>query len=432
MTHSLWRVFRQATTAAILVCLVTPAIAQPSPGDGINDGLRPPHSHPLPASDEAGLWEMAGRAEQFAKSSGELNSDPVLNSYIQNLICKLSPEYCDELRPYVLDRPFFNASAAPNGYIEVFTGLLLRAETEDQLAFVLGHEISHYARSHGLARWRKTKDAANRSLMLSAGIAIAAGAASYSAAASGGTNAARSVNSISAAARELNNLIYLGALSEVFAYGREEEFEADHLGYMRAVRAGYRGQDAVELWNKLVAETAASQYEKVRNSGTHGSIFATHPLTQDRIAALQTFGPSLGSENRAARVTYRAIIRPYLSQWLKDDLRRRDFGQSLFLLERLASEGEDLGLIAYFRGEAHRLRRAPEDVSLSITSYEEATHYPDVPSAAWRELGDARNKVGDGPGAIIALQHYLDAAPQAQDRWLVEATLKSLKQGSGT
>ena len=89
---------------------------------------RPPHLRPLdPASEEAGMWEVSDKAEARAKASGDLDPDPVLTAYVKQVQCKVAPEYCDEIRIYVMDRPYFNADTAPNGYIEVWTGALLRA-----------------------------------------------------------------------------------------------------------------------------------------------------------------------------------------------------------------------------------------------------------------------------------------------------------------
>jgi len=42
---------------------------------------------------------------------------------------------------------------APNGMMQVATGLLLRTANEAQLAYVLGHELGHYRRRHSMQRW---------------------------------------------------------------------------------------------------------------------------------------------------------------------------------------------------------------------------------------------------------------------------------------
>ncbi len=150
--------------------------------------LRAPHLRPDPTTSEAGLWGLSDRAEAHVKSSADLDPDPALNAYVRSVVCKIASEYCEDLRVYVLDRPVFNASAAPNGYVEVNSGLLLRSQTEDDLAFVLGHEVSHFGRNHTLAQLRAAKTTANVTMILQIGVAAVAAGAMYSAASSGAYN----------------------------------------------------------------------------------------------------------------------------------------------------------------------------------------------------------------------------------------------------
>jgi len=96
------------------------------------------------------------------------------------------------------------------------------------------------------------------------------------------------------------------------------------------------------------------------------------------------------------------------------------------VIERLETVGEDAGLLAFYRGEAYRLRRGDGDAVRARAAYELAITHPDAPPTAWRELAELRRKGGDKTGARAAFERYLLAAPAAEDRWLVEASLKSL------
>jgi predicted Zn-dependent protease len=145
--------------------------------------LRVPGQMPASRTDEASLWTIMDGAEQVAKASPDRIKDPALTGYVQSLTCRLAPEYCKELRVYVLQRPAFNASAAANGYIELWSGLLLRADSEDELGFVLGHEITHYAENHAIETQRAAKLRSNVKFALSlavnwTGQAVAANAGS--------------------------------------------------------------------------------------------------------------------------------------------------------------------------------------------------------------------------------------------------------------
>ena len=116
--------------------------------------MPPPGYTPEMSSDEAGIWMQVDKQEAQIKTSPQLVRDEKLNAYVSGLVCKLAGEYCPSIRVYILDVPEFNAFAMPNGAVVVYTGLLLETENEAQLAFVLGHEITHYLHRHSLEHLR--------------------------------------------------------------------------------------------------------------------------------------------------------------------------------------------------------------------------------------------------------------------------------------
>jgi hypothetical protein len=304
-----------------------------------------------------------------------------------------------------MNRPFFNASMAPNGYMEVWSGLLLRAEDEAQLAFVLGHEVTHYSERHSIQMLRAVRGRATAAMILSVGAAAAG--AGYA-----------------------GDLIYLGTLASVFGFSREREVEADTVGFTRAVEAGYDPHAGDQLWTNLIAETRASDNPDVRRRETRASIFATHPVSSERVESLQQRANAHGGGGETHRERYRAAIRPFLDPWLRAELRRRDFGQTLLILERLGAHGEDLGVVEYYRGEVYRLRRGEGDRALAQTHYANAITYADAPAAAWRELGDMALRDQRNTEAAQFFTTYLQRAPQAHDRALVEARLAQLNAGA--
>lgn len=405
-----------ALLAAALVA-AAPAGAQP----------RAPHLRPAETSDEGGLWALSEKAELAARQSSERNRDPALNAYIAGVVAKLAPDYQGDIRIYVMDRPFFNAQMAPNGYGEVWSGLLLRARSEDELAFVLGHEIGHFAENHSVEAQRTLKARLGATMALQFAVAaVAMGAAVNAGSAQGASDIMRSAGA-------LNDLLYLGQLAAFFGYSRENENEADSLGFERAAAAGYDPAAGASLWRSLIAETEASSFKRVREQQARASIFSTHPLSADRVEALDALAAKAPTKVVSRdRRAYRAAIRPHLAPWLKDDLRRRDYGQSLALIDQLSAEGEDLGLLAYYRAEAYRQRRGEGDLDRARKAYAEAGAHADAPPAAWRCLGDLAQQAGDRAAARTAYETYLARAPQAQDRWLVEASLKKLSEGSAT
>jgi len=308
---------------------------------------------------------------------------------------------------------------------------MLRARTESELAYVLGHEISHFARNHALTQWQRNKTRSNVTLAIQVGVSVVAIAAMASVATSGAFDAPNTIDSIGRTAQTLSDLAYIQGLGTYFAYSREDEAEADLLGQVRAVAVGYDPSAAPAIWQAVGAEVRASEYPEVRRSLARATIFDTHPLTEDRIEALRLAAahtpPQTLEQTRAAERAYRAIIRPHLSAWLRDDLRRRDIGQSLHLIGRLEAEGEDLGLLAFYRGEAYRQRHKDGDLSSALAAYRLSVTFADAPVEAWRLLGEAEARAGNGPAAITALETYLARAPTSEDRWLIESDLEALK-----
>ncbi len=387
---------RAAVTSILAATLATSSL---SPAFG----QRAVGQRPDVTTDEGGLWAQSDKAEMEARTKAEFNRDPELTSYVRGVACKVAAEYCGDIRVYVMDRPYFNASMAPNGYMEVWSGLMLRARSESELAFVLGHEISHFAHGHSLASWRTMKSRSNVGMVL-----MLAG---------GGI---------------VGSLLYLGVMSSVFSFSREQEADADALGFERSVKAGYDPAAAGALWRALREETASSDFPKTRTQDTRASIFRTHPITPDRIAALDALAAGRAAPSEGERVRYRAQIRRFLPAWLTDDLRRRDYGQTLHLIDRLAADGEDLGVLEFYRGEAYRRRRLDGDQAKALEAYASASGRPDVPAAVWRELGDMLGKTGKTAEARTAYETYLAKAVDAEDRWLVEANLKKINEGSAS
>lgn len=81
--------------------------------------------------------------------------DPELNAYVEGIGRKLLraiPRRSFQYRFRVVDQVEPNAFALPGGYIFVSRGLLALANDEDELACVLGHEITHVAKRHAAAQ----------------------------------------------------------------------------------------------------------------------------------------------------------------------------------------------------------------------------------------------------------------------------------------
>lgn len=374
-------------------------------------GVRPAENTP-----EAGLWAVSDKAEAEAKRSGDINTSVELRDYVSKVTCAVARAHCPEVRVRVFDRPFFNATMAPNGFIEVWSGLLLRADSEAELAFVLGHEAGHYVSNDQIESHKTEKARRTGTMVAAALVGIAATVAI------GSAPTADAANSIADSTRGLIDALYLGMIASLFSYSREQETAADAFGAQAAIEAGYNPQAGAVLWQRKIEEAQASDFPAVRKAAVRSNIYNSHPIALDRVAALRKFAEArVGGED--GRERHRAAIRPFLGPWLKDDLRRRDFGQTLFLIERLAASGEDLGVLRYYRGEALRLRRKDGDAAAAEAAYREATQYTDAPAETWRQLADFTDRRGEHAETARLLQTFLDKAPNAPDAGLARMRL---------
>ena len=90
----------------------------------------------------------------------ELN-DPLIKSYVENLIYNLatfSELSNPKLEIVIVPNETINAFAVPGGVIGLHTGLFDYAETEDQFASVMAHELAHLSQRHFARRIEKSKD----------------------------------------------------------------------------------------------------------------------------------------------------------------------------------------------------------------------------------------------------------------------------------
>lgn len=385
-----------ACLLAVFLACASCATSRGAPGaiPDIQPGQRPPLQ-----SDEAGLWMQMDRVETGLRTSGQLLTDATLNAYVREVVCKLAGPHCADIRIYIVETPHFNASMAPNGTMQVWTGLLLRAQNEAQLAYVLGHEFGHYLRRHSLQIWRDLRSKSD-SLVFFQVLSAAAGVGF---------------------AGDLAQLI---AVSSLYAFSRDNEREADDVGFELLAKAGYDPQEASRIWEGLLQEQAASK------KGRPVIFFATHPSTEERIETLKARAQQAVAGMQAPVVGKErllAAMQPFRSTLLRDELRRREFKETQVLLDRLFDNGTRLGELHFFQGELYRLRADSGDEQKAIGAYQKAVESSDAPAEAHRALGLLLSRTGDKARARPAFERYLQLRPDADDREMVREYLKRLE-----
>ena len=218
---------------------------------------------------------MGLSAFEEIKQKEKISRDPAQNARVQRIGARIRAAVGADMPGaqwefVVFASPQLNAFALPGGKVGVYTGLLELATDDAELAAVIGHEIAHVTLRHGAERM------SNQMLAGLAGAAVQVGSEGHrdgewarlaGAAAIGGT---------------------------VLAYSRTHESEADRVGLRYAARAGYDPRAAVAFWRKMMARNGGPQ-------PTFTKYFSTHPLSQDRIRAIEAWMPEALPLYEAAR-----------------------------------------------------------------------------------------------------------------------------------
>ena len=115
---------------------------------------------------------------QSLRRSAEQINDPLVVDYLASVVYRLVP-YAPlenrDLKMVVIDSPAINAFAVPGGIIGVNGGLFLNAETEQQFASVMAHELAHLSQRHFARRMEQQETSAPMTIAgMLAGIILSA------------------------------------------------------------------------------------------------------------------------------------------------------------------------------------------------------------------------------------------------------------------
>lgn len=355
--------------------------------------LKPGHRPPLD-TDEGGLWMKMDKAEGGLRSSGNIITDRTLNTYMKRMVCRVARRYCNDIRVYLVRMPHFNATMAPNGAMQIWSGLLLRVRNEAQLAAVIGHEISHYLRQHSLKQMRNTIDTAGTLTFFNmATLGVTAG---------------------------ISNLIAAGNLR---SFGRDFEREADGYGLVLLAKAGYDPREAPKVWENLIQEQRAE-------GGDADSAFflSTHPAKGERVEALKRLSKKARKRWRRARrinrKRYLAKIRHYRSRLLRDELHLQRYKRTKALLDALKKDGSNMAELHYFQGELHRLRNEDGDRKLALAAYRKSLRSGKPPAEVHRAMGLMLLKENQRAQARKSFRKYLQRSPKADDAQMIRHLMK--------
>jgi len=205
------------------------------------------------------------KAEAAAK--GTLNQDRALLQRVNAIASRLEPQ----TRVFRADAPGWNwevnvitddqvnAFCMPGGKIMVYTGLAKQLNlTDDELAVVIGHEMSHALREHSREQVSQA---------IAAQTAIGVGTA---------------LLGLGQGSADIANIGYQALIATRFS--RTDENEADRMGLELTARAGYDPRAGVTLWQKMLNANSGSQPP---------AFLSSHPTDSSRVQTIQSLLPTV-------------------------------------------------------------------------------------------------------------------------------------------
>ncbi|TVZ55140.1 peptidase M48-like protein [Lutibacter sp. Hel_I_33_5] len=163
----------------------------------------------------------------------------------------------------LIDDKTVNAWCMPGGKVVFYTGIMPICDNIDGVAAVMGHEVAHAFAKHGQERMSSAQ------VQQLGGVALAIGTA-------GSKNPRQA---------QMWNMIYgVGSQLGMLSFSRTHETEADRLGLVFMLMAGYNGEEAAEVWVRM------SQRAGSKNAPPE--FLSTHPSNQSRIQDLKAYLPT--------------------------------------------------------------------------------------------------------------------------------------------
>ena len=377
--------------AAPLMLVAMSAWAQKAP-----DVALPPFSNAYEPRnvDERGLWMLVDEDERKLRDSAFVINDPKLRDYVRGVLCRtVGADRCAGARVYVMRVPSFNATMAPNGMVEVWSGLLLRTRNEAELAAVLGHEFAHFEQRHGLSDFKHKRSMSD----IWAWASLMGGSA--------------------------GSTLATAAAGSIYSFSRDQEREADVLGEKYGVVAGYDPHAAAAVWTRMMDEADATALGRKQRSRRYDrvSFFADHPTNLERATYMRKLADLSAHGGDTGEAAFAAAMKPWRGEFLADQLKLNDFGGTEYLLEQLAGSGwtEDL---LFARAELYRMRGNPRDLLSAAGFYKQAIALDPAHAESYRGLGLSLMRSGATEEGGAALKRYLALKPAAPDAAMI-ATL---------
>lgn len=210
-----------------------------------------------------------------AAANGTLNTDRAMQQRVRAIAARIEPQ----TRVFRVDAPGWawevnvitsnqlNAFCMPGGKIMFYSGLIQQLNlSDDEIAVVMGHEISHALREHSREQVSQA---------IAAQTAIGLGAALFG---------------LGQGSADMAGVAYQSLIATRFS--RTDENEADRIGLELTARAGYDPRAGVSLWQKMM---------KANSGGRSPEFLSSHPTDSSRVQQIEALLPTVMPFYTAAR-----------------------------------------------------------------------------------------------------------------------------------
>jgi len=244
-----------------------------------------------------------------------LNEDPLINAFFRDMGFRLASHSDRPDKSFtfvVIDQPIVNAFAAPGGVIALYSGLILAADDENEVAGVLSHEIAHITQLH-LYRAMESQQAMTIPIALAMLALVLAG---------GGSGEAIQTAVLGAQAASIQAQIF---------FTRQNEYEADRIGISTLSRAGYDPAGMAEFFEKMGRITRAMGEGPPEYLRTHPVSVSRISEARDRARTMETPKPSDGRNFYLVQARLRAMTAKTPDEaleWFKHRMERADISQT--------------------------------------------------------------------------------------------------------
>jgi predicted Zn-dependent protease len=275
----------------LFLCLVVISACASKTSDRYREGNNKGQKSLLTVTEERKLSEEA--AKDMSKEFPPANH-PGLQAYITRLGQKLVQANKLHQNPYtytftVVDSPMVNAFALPAGRVYITTPIIAMADTEAEIAGVLGHEIGHVTARHTAERMYVAKKEQKKTIAFGAIGAAVMGTAGYFV-----SKKLCDPKDLECKAKVIGGSAAVGAVGGLFIqkYGfmknsQEDELESDRVGFRYATKAGYDKEKVGDFYQKLLAMEKDGKKGQNAAMSWFTDAMSSHPASQKRVTQAQ-------------------------------------------------------------------------------------------------------------------------------------------------